>query len=564
MKKRNFLPVLLLLPAVLLILESCRDEDKPPPRVEIVQTPEQLAGIARDHIRNALRYASAHEGDIGDSTRLFAVDSVQYIYEQNDYLLSWSDSLQWKPLADSLLHFIRECKLYGLYPVDYHATELENIFSQVGSDSLAARNAVNWARADMMLTDAFVHLVHDLKLGKLRPDSVSLRTDTVLTNEDYLQQWNILHKAGSVQRVFRHLEPRHEGYHLLKAGLRDFLEKADFGDATLVPAYRDDSLNFRRRLQRRLFETGFIGFDSIPADSLQLSLAVKKFQKVKGITEDGKAGTETLGWLNQTDRDRFALIALTMDKFKLLPVRMPERYIWVNIPSYSMRLQSGDSILLWSRIICGKPLTPTPQLNSAISEIITYPQWTVPASIIRKEMLPAIKKDPGYLASKGFSLVDKDGEVVDPYSVDWSIYKKGIPYKVVQGSGDENALGVLKFNFPNKYAVYLHDTNQRSLFGRSRRSLSHGCVRVQEWQELAHLLLRDPNPEKSQASEDSMITWLERKEKHSIPVRQRLPLFIRYHTAEAGEKGILFYEDIYGEDRRLIDQYYNSGKRRGF
>ena len=120
--------------------------------------------------------------------------------------------------------------------------------------------------------------------------------------------------------------------------------------------------------------------------------------------------------------------------------------------------------------------------------MVTYPQWTIPASIIRQDILPQLKKDPGYLTRKGFSLVSYEGETIDPYSVDWTKYSKGIPWKVVQGSGDDNALGVFKFNFNNPYSVYLHDTNQRYLFKNANRALSHGCVRVEKWQDLANYI----------------------------------------------------------------------------
>ena len=147
--------------------------------------------------------------------------------------------------------------------------------------------------------------------------------------------------------------------------------------------------------------------------------------------------------------------------------------------------------------------------------------------------------------------------------MDWSKYNKGIPYKVVQGSGDENALGILKFNFPNKYAVYLHDTNQRYLFSRAMRSLSHGCVRVQEWEELAYYIIRydykDKFTEEAFAAEDSIATWLERKEKHTIPVRKRLPLYIRYFTCEGENGKLLFYDDIYGYDKALREKIF-AGK----
>jgi murein L,D-transpeptidase YcbB/YkuD len=193
--------------------------------------------------------------------------------------------------------------------------------------------------------------------------------------------------------------------------------------------------------------------------------------------------------------------------------------------------------------------------------MITYPQWTIPQSIITKEILPATKKDPGYIGKKGFSLVDSKGEEVDPYFVDWSLYKKIIPFKVVQGGGDDNALGILKFNFNNKYAVYLHDTNQRYLFSRSTRALSHGCVRVQEWQKLAYYILNNDSlnaKNNNYVHIDSVRKWLVQKEKHVIIVRNKLPLFIRYFTCGTKDNKVVFYDDIYSEDKRLRDRYFHD------
>jgi murein L,D-transpeptidase YcbB/YkuD len=205
----------------------------------------------------------------------------------------------------------------------------------------------------------------------------------------------------------------------------------------------------------------------------------------------------------------------------------------------------------------GKPLTRTPQLTSAISDMITYPKWTIPESIIEKEIIPALQRDAGYLKRKGYSLIDTAGNEVDPFKVKWTKYKKRIPYKVVQGSGDDNALGVLKFNFPNKYSVYLHDTNQRYLFGKTVRSLSHGCVRVQEWLTLATYLLRNDSIASPRAVPiDSLNNWLAQKQKHYVPLRKRVPLYIRYFTCEAKNDRLVFYDDIYGEDRKLKERFF--------
>jgi murein L,D-transpeptidase YcbB/YkuD len=259
-----------------------------------------------------------------------------------------------------------------------------------------------------------------------------------------------------------------------------------------------------------------------------------------------------------TSAEKFLVIAINLDRYKQLPP-MPDEYVWVNIPTYQLQVFNRDSVVLTSKVVVGKPETRTPQLSSAINNMMTYPQWTIPPSIISKDVLPALQRDPGYLARKGFSLLDSNRNEVDPYKVKWSRYKKEIPFKVVQGSGDDNALGVLKFNFPNKFSVYLHDTNQRSFFSRSKRALSHGCVRVESWHRLATYLLKRDSLLLSQDSlakvravtVDSLDSWLAQKKRQYVPVRRPMPVFLRYITAAGKEGKLVFYEDIYGEDRRL-------------
>jgi murein L,D-transpeptidase YcbB/YkuD len=193
--------------------------------------------------------------------------------------------------------------------------------------------------------------------------------------------------------------------------------------------------------------------------------------------------------------------------------------------------------------------------------MITYPKWTIPNSIIKNEILPALKKNAGYLARKGFHLVDAKGEMVDPWSVNWAKYTKGIPYNIVQGSGDDNALGIFKFNFNNPYSVYLHDTNQRYLFKNKARALSHGCVRVQDWEKLAFYIADNDSIYQKPGSVrlynvDSIKNWLATKERKRIIVKNRIPLSIRYFTCEGKNGKIVFYDDIYGEDKLLREKYF--------
>jgi murein L,D-transpeptidase YcbB/YkuD len=545
---------------------SCKNKTvKQPPKTDITSTPEELGQKTSEDIKEMLDFAASNNGNTGDSSTVVNLSLLQQVYSKNGYQPIWNSNQKFIALSDSILRFVKDAKLSGLFPDDYHYPFLDSVYKllSIGEADKAKKDAVLWARTDLFLTDAFFHVITDLKLGRLPKDSVTLRKDSVLADDFYLQRLAIAQKNNSLALVFHDLEPVHYGYQQLKAAIPAFLANVDTTNYTVVPSPKSGP-GFKRALQTRLYQGGYLTQDSTEVDSTTLSEAVRQFQEQRNITADGKAGEGTVRVMNMNDKDRFIRIAITMDRYKLLPEKMPDRFVWVNLPSFHMKLREGDSTKIVSKIICGKPITRTPLLTSAISDMITYPQWTIPTSIIAKEILPAVKKNPGYLAKKGFSLIDSKGEEVDPYSVDWTKYKKGIPYKVVQGSGDANALGVLKFNFPNKYAVYLHDTNQRSLFANTNRSLSHGCVRVQDWSKLALSIIRydqkDKKLTKPSPVEDSLNAWLERKEKHSILVRNRLPVYIRYFTCDTDDDNrIVFYDDIYGEDKYLQAKYF-AGK----
>lgn len=531
------------------------------PQHELVNTPEQMNETVPEVIKSIIDQVADHAGKL-DSISLLQPGIIQYLYNKNSDEAKWSKDTSWTAGGKELIEFIKDARLYGLFPEDYHYRNILLINEKFANNGVEKKDAVLWSKADVLLTDALVQIIKDVKLGRLQPDSITLRTDSTLSNEFYDNQIEKIIQSIAVSRIIDSLEPAAKGYHELKEGIKSFLDSAHFVNYTYVPYPFYDSASFRQALQKRLFEEGLI--DSIGAsfDAAKVSRALKKYQQQKKLTVDGKAGAETIRSLNLTDKEKFVRIALSLDKYKMLPAKMPDKYVWVNLAGYYMQLRVNDTIKIDSKVVVGKPLTRTPELTSAISEMITYPQWSVPQSIIVKEFLPALKKDPGYLGKKGFSLLNDKNEEMDPFFVDWSKYKKGIPYKIVQGSGDDNALGVMKFNFPNKYAVYLHDTNQRYLFGQSTRALSHGCVRVQQWDKLSDYILKNDSlytkslGGHSFTKADSVSKWLKKKEKHFIPVRNKIPLFVRYFTCEGRDGKIIFYDDIYNEDRMLGERYF--------
>ena len=525
---------------------------------EIVETPEEINAKAVDLIETTLEELLHDPSKLPDSIRLKNVSLLQEMYSKNEYGLLWSFEGAFKPEADSLLTFIDSARYYGLFPADYYAEKLKALRVDLQQDTAKQikLDAAKWSYADMLATSAFIQLVKDLKFGRLLADSI-LKKDTTLQAGFFTQKKEEF-ESQPIREFALALEPSLQDYHQLKAALQSFLPKAKLRNYTLVRS--KDSVQLRRLLYKRLGEEDSLRLQIVKnPDSLVLAGAIKKYQKLKKIKEDGKLSTALINRLNNTDKEKFIRIAITLDKYKMLPA-LPEEYIWVNLPSYFLQVRRGDSITLTSKIICGKNVTKTPQLTSAISDMITYPQWTIPESIIKNEILPGLQRNPGYTRKKGYSIVDYKGNEIDPYSVKWAKYKTGIPYKVVQGSGDANALGVMKFNFKNPYAVYLHDTNQRYLFSKSGRALSHGCVRVEKWKALAdYIIRRDSLTDSTNYTPiDSLNSWLAQKQKKVIRVRQQLPLFIRYFGAEGKEGKLIIHEDIYEEDRRIREKVFGK------
>ncbi len=542
-------------------MTACNDagtntRQKPPDNV-VVKKPEQADEKASELLQKLLQYTDENKGKLNDSVRLEQWELLKKIYSGNQYQPLWSEKEKWYPIADSLFRFIDSSKAYGLFPSDYAFSSLANIFNGLVADTIHRRNAALWARADLILTNDYLSIARDLKLGRLPKDSITLRNDSLITDTVFLQNFKQALVEKDIRGNLEEMEPRLEGYKRLKAAIPSFIDSVKFRPTTYIIYPNKDSAALAGQVEKRLTE---LGFPIQPGDTASIKTALRKYQHDKDLTVTGRVNEKTVRLLNITDWDKFKRIAITMDRYKMLPDTLPTRYIWVNLPSYYMQLWDTDTIFMQSKVVVGKPTTRTPVLTSKLTDMITYPQWTIPTSIIVKEVLPGLKKDTNYLAKKGYSLVDDDGNEVNPHAINWFRYKKDIPYKVVQGSGDDNALGVLKFNFSNKYSVYMHDTNQRYYFKNTIRALSHGCVRVQEWDKLAHYIIRNDslnatNPANAFKA-DSLKAFLGRKERHYIPIRSRIPVFFRYFTVEGKDGKVKFYDDIYGEDRMLSERYF--------
>ncbi len=536
---------------------SCR-QSHPAKQNDIVADPAKMDERVQENILSTLSSDKA----IADSTLLGYRAFLKNYYTYTAQVPVWSSKEKWTPNADALIRYLEHANSNGLFSEDYHFTRIKKIKEILDSNAAKRTDAVLWANADLLMSDAFSGLLADLKQGRLQPDSLSWKYDTSKYRSFFGANMQKIMIGESLNAVLDAVEPRQPGYTALKSCIRNFIDSMDVHTYTYLEFPYKDSLAFIRSFKKRMGEAGII--IAANADSTTLSNAVKKYQKSAELTADGKIGNGVVKSLNLTDRQKFKTIAITLDRYKALPEPMPAKYIWVNLPAYYLKVWDSDTLVFESKVICGKPATPTPFITSAISDIVIYPTWTVPSSIISKDMLPGLKRNPNYLSRKGMYLLNNEGERVDATSINWAKYSKGIPYRIQQGSGDDNALGVIKFNFNNPFSVYLHDTNQRYLFKNAIRSLSHGCVRVQEWQKLANYIVRNDSmlakrTEPLGYNTDSIAQWIANKEKHKIDVRNKIPLFIRYFGCEAVNGSVKFYDDIYGDDRALAQRYF-SGK----
>ena len=496
---------------------------------------------------------------IEDSSLLTTPNETIAAYKDANYEPLWIKDEGLTNNGQTLINFIRNVRSYGLIPEAYNLQKITSQYNKLQLDSLwenERKNPKNWARIDILLTDAFLSITRNLDRGYIPLDSLS--KDATYSAAKYKEALINTRKTDNLLQILESFEPKSKSYQDLKKLLPNFLSAADFSKKYTFIDYPITNKNkFVAQIIKRSKEENLLPNDVTNLDSIELSNLVKKIQEKKNLEIDGKYGRQLILALNNTDSEKFLKIVINMDRLRRNREEYPNRYLWVNLPSFYLQVFENGETKIESKVIIGKPNTRTPLITSKINQITTYPTWTIPTSIISKEILPNIKKNNNYLNRKGYSIFDASGQKVNPDSVNWSSYEKGIPFKVVQPGGDANSLGIMKFNFPNKYSVYLHDTNQRSLFNNSFRSLSHGCVRVQNWDSLyQYIILSDKRANDDDIASngvlvDSVKTWLNAKKRRTVSIVNELPIYIRYYTAASKNGKIEFYEDVYGEDNKI-------------
>lgn len=459
--------------------------------------------------------------------------------------------------VEQLVEAIQETYHDGLDPKDYHLEEIRLLLAQ--TNTTASSDPSLAASRDLLLTDAFIRLANHSACGKEDP----------LTHHP---QWNLDRKidgadpvvfiekaieAPSLTQAIDERKTRHPYYGLLKAALADYRAIRASGGWARVPfgpALKKGRIDPRvAALRARLAVTDHLqetSGDPMTFDS-RLEQALRDFQRRHGLKPDGVLGKGTLQALNVPVEDRIDQIRVNLERTRWVLHDVDTTYVLVDIAGFRVFFLRDNRIIWSCRAQVGQPYRDTPVFRSSISSVEFNPAWTVPQGIFEKDILPAVRKDPGYLGKKGIQVMDRSGRAVNPKTVDWSLYPaRPFPYKLRQNPGPVNALGRIKIVFPNEYLVYLHDTPSKELFEKEDRAFSSGCIRVEKPFELAELLLDDP----STWSLPSIMAAVDSKKTQKVLLQRPVPILLQYWTVEVDETGVVsFKKDPYNQDAAVLE-----------
>lgn len=509
-----------------------------------VQVGDEGGFIVHELQRQLERLVAATGGDPGRKAFYGQLDAF---YAQRGYRPVWQD----RTMVGQLLDAIGSAGDDGLDPEDYHYSAIRGFAS---SFLLQPRER---ARYDLLLTDALLTYGYHLRYGKVDPER--LDPDWNLSNAASrsavafrLQQAIV---AGSVGAELDALRPRHFKYLLLRRALSRYRAIAAAGGWPAIPAgpaleagVRDLRL---RELRNRLVLTGDLPMAASRDTSLfmdsRMSAAVSSFQRRHGLEADGVAGAATLAAMNVPASSRVEQIRLNLERYRWFVGSLEPTYVLVNIAGFTLHYVEGGEYRWGTRVIVGRTYRKTPIFKVDMTSVIFNPAWVIPPTILQRDALPAIRAGEDYLQKFDIQVIDRQGRVVDPATVDWSVSRPSYTFR--QATGDNGALGRIKFMMPNRHLVYLHDTPNKLLFEQPQRTYSSGCIRVQDPRHLAELVLADSS-RWSRARIDAVI---ESGKTVSIPLPRRIPVFILYLTAVAEEEGVYFRKDVYQRDRAVLE-----------
>jgi murein L,D-transpeptidase YcbB/YkuD len=483
---------------------------------------------------------------LADGTNIYRKDIILNLYSENGYRPLWTP-ISVMSLANALSVIERD----GLNLQDYYFDQI-NAF--LNNPSLTAQSTEEAATVDILLTEAFLRALYNLDYGKVDPELLDADHNYAQERKDKPQVSQYLSwiRQGRIDAAFDATRPKSAKYQHLKSALAHYLQIKANGGWPSIPS--GDALKLGKEDERiglirsRLFAEGYLATPTGPNTfDAQVELGIKRFQERHNLKADGVVGPSTLGVMNITVDRRINQIRANLDRERWYFPRDVSEYLLVDVADFKVYWMKGQNIYWQSLVQVGKSSTTTPIFRDLIEHIDFNPTWSVPASIKRLSILPSLQVDSSYLDKKGYDLIDDHGNKVDPHSIDWDNTSE-IPYTVRQPPGRGNALGKVKFMFPNKHSVFLHDTNQRNYFAKTKRTTSHGCIRLKNPFDFAEMLLQN----KSGWDRARIDNLLASNRTTTVKLDKPLPILIQYSTVTAGNDQVIFREDIYHRDAKVI------------
>ena len=520
---------------------------------------ESLFDQTRDHLRLRIEEGSEGQHFTCRGELICGSSAIPIFYEGRDYRPVWYAEKGLMPQAYSLVSAVHQAHLEGLRPEDYHLANIESLLADVlvSHSNASLPNPETLADLDLLLTDTFLMYSSHLLAGRVNPETIHPKWVALERTEDLLEMLLVGLRSEEFGKLVIGLRPPHSGYEKLQKALIQYREISAKGGWPELPSGsavrkgdKDGRVMF---LRHRLAISGDLhpAFDN--GDDLfddQLDLAVRLFQERHGLTADGTVGRRTREALNTSVEDRIRQIELNMERWRWLPHELGERYILVNAANFHLEVIEDDRVLQKMRAVVGKFYRRTPVFTAKMTYLVFNPFWNIPPRIARVDILPKIKEAPDYFAKRKIRVFEnwqEGAEEIPPESIEWSKISN-FPYKLRQDPGPLNALGRVKFMFPNPFKVYIHDTPNRELFIRPRRGFSSGCIRIERPIELTEYLLSEDSEwtrEKIMASIDSGLRQV-------VRLKNPIPVHLLYWTAWADDNGDLhFREDIYERDAPL-------------
>ncbi len=484
-----------------------------------------------------------------DSNKIAAFSFLPKLYAALGDRLAWSNAANVQALRQAVERSWED----GLIPSDFHA-------AAIAKDDLAnASDANRTIERDIVMSDSLLRLLYQLYFGKVSPNGLDPNWNFArpVLSEDPAQLVATALEQGKVAELIDKARLSHPLYSALKATLQAYTQMAQNGGwaqvpagAALKPGTQDPRIG---ALRARLTTTGeYDPAGAAPSDIFddKLAAALRRFQVDHGLADDGALGPQTIDSLNVTAQERIDQIRINLERARWILRSVGPDMVVVNIAGFYLRVVLDSKPAWRTRVIVGQTFHKTPIFTEPMKSIVFNPDWTVPRSIIRNEIFAKAVANPDYLAANNYTLKDSKGTAVDAATLNWAEWTaQTFPYGVVQRPGSKNALGLVKFLFPNKYSVYLHDTPRRDLFGQSGRTFSHGCIRVEDPMKLAEVILNHQFGW-DRAKINSIV---ETGKLSQVNLTKPLPVLLLYWTVDPGFDGSAqFYRDIYGRDARLL------------